>query len=101
MRTQRSRSSSECGDRERDTARPEAGRSGTGGSGEVSGDAGRLRHELLACEHSAQDLPANAVIVNATPLGLKPGAPAPVDLARFPGTPAVYDMNYSHANTAL
>ncbi|HUG10881.1 MAG TPA: shikimate dehydrogenase [Opitutaceae bacterium] len=47
------------------------------------------------------DLPANAVIVNATPLGLKPGDPPPVDLARFPGKPAVYDMNYSHANTAL
>jgi shikimate dehydrogenase len=47
------------------------------------------------------DLPASAVIVNATPLGLKPDDPPPVDLARFPGEPAVYDMNYSHPNTAL
>ena len=47
------------------------------------------------------DLPASAVIVNATPLGLKPDDPPPVDLTRFPGKPAVYDMNYTHPKTAL
>lgn len=47
------------------------------------------------------DLPADAVIVNATPLGLKPGDPAPVDVARFAGRPSVYDMNYTQPVTEL
>jgi shikimate dehydrogenase len=55
----------------------------------------------FALAEPPSDLPANAVIVNATPLGLKPGDPPPVDLTKFPGKPAVYDMNYTHAKTAL
>ncbi|HEY5552588.1 MAG TPA: shikimate dehydrogenase, partial [Opitutaceae bacterium] len=47
------------------------------------------------------DLPADAVIVNATPLGLKPGDPPAVDLAKFPGKPSVYDMNYTPPETPL
>lgn len=47
------------------------------------------------------DLPASAIVVNATPLGLKPGDPAPVELAKVPGAPSVYDMNYTQPATAL
>lgn len=49
----------------------------------------------------SRDLPANAVVVNATPLGLKPGDPPPVDLTKFPGRPSVYDMNYTPPDTPL
>jgi shikimate dehydrogenase len=40
-------------------------------------------------------------VVNATPLGLKPGDAAPVELTKFPGAPSVYDMNYTQPATAL
>ncbi len=47
------------------------------------------------------DLPRDAVIVNATSLGLKQDDPPPVDLRMFPGRPAVFDMIYKPAETAL
>lgn len=42
-----------------------------------------------------QEIPAAAILVNSTTLGLKPGDPAPVDLARFSSPRAVFDMIYN------
>jgi shikimate dehydrogenase len=39
-------------------------------------------------------LPAGALVINATSLGLKPADPAPVDLAKIPRPAAVCDMIY-------
>ncbi len=47
------------------------------------------------------DLPPGALVVNATSVGLRPGDPAPVDLARLPRPAGVYDMIYRPATTAL
>lgn len=47
------------------------------------------------------DLPAGAIVINATSLGLKPTDPAPIDLARVPRPAAVYDMIYRPAQTSL
>jgi shikimate dehydrogenase len=49
----------------------------------------------------AADLPAGAVLVNATSAGLKPGDPLPIDLGAIPAPAAVYDMIYNPAETAL
>lgn len=47
------------------------------------------------------DLPAGALLVNATSAGLKPGEPAPIDLRRLPADLSVYDMVYNPPQTAL
>lgn len=46
-------------------------------------------------------LPPEALVVNATSAGLKPEDPLPVDLAALPSPRAVYDMIYNPAETAL
>ena len=46
-------------------------------------------------------IPAGAIVVNATSLGLKPDDPAPVDLKRIPASRCVFDMIYRPAQTAL
>jgi shikimate dehydrogenase len=47
------------------------------------------------------DLPADALVINATSAGLKPGDPSPIDLSRLPGRPRVYDMIYNPRETPL
>lgn len=47
------------------------------------------------------DLPAGALVINATTLGLKPDDPAPIDLQRIPAPAHVYDMTYNPPVTAL
>lgn len=47
------------------------------------------------------DLPAGAVVINATSAGLKPGEPAPIALHRLPRDVRVYDMIYNPPQTAL
>jgi len=47
------------------------------------------------------DLPAGALVINATSLGLATGDPAPVDLRRIPAPAGVYDMIYRPPQTAL
>jgi shikimate dehydrogenase len=47
------------------------------------------------------DLPAGALVINATSVGLRPDDPAPVDLARLPRPAGVYDMVYNPPETAL
>lgn len=46
-------------------------------------------------------LPAGALVLNATSLGLKTGDPAPVDLKKIPSPASVYDMIYRPPQTAL
>ncbi|HVU24963.1 MAG TPA: shikimate dehydrogenase, partial [Opitutus sp.] len=47
------------------------------------------------------DLPAGALVINATSLGLRATDPAPVDLAALPRPAAVFDMIYNPPQTAL
>jgi shikimate dehydrogenase len=47
------------------------------------------------------DLPAGALVINATSAGLKPGDPAPVDLGRLRRPAGVYDMIYNPPETGL
>ena len=46
-------------------------------------------------------LPANAVLINATSSGLKPGDSAPIDLHRLPAGLRVFDMIYNPPQTPL
>ena len=47
------------------------------------------------------DLPANALVINATSAGLRPSDEPPVDLARLPRPAGVYDMIYNPPETRL
>lgn len=46
-------------------------------------------------------LAPDAIVINATASGLKPGDPPPIDLRRIPGRPCVYDMIYNPPSTPL
>jgi shikimate dehydrogenase len=46
-------------------------------------------------------LPAGAIVINATSLGLKPADSAPIDLAKIPRAAGIYDMIYRPPQTAL
>ena len=48
-----------------------------------------------------RDLPAGAVVINATSAGLRENDPMPIDLAALPAPAAVYDMIYNPPETAL
>jgi len=47
------------------------------------------------------DLPAGALVINATAAGLRPGDAPPIDLACLPRPAGVYDMIYNPPRTAL
>jgi shikimate dehydrogenase len=47
------------------------------------------------------DLPADALLINATSAGLEPTSLAPIELARIPRRAAIYDMVYNPPQTAL
>jgi shikimate dehydrogenase len=51
--------------------------------------------------HPPPGLPAGAIVINATSLGLKPDDAAPVDLQRVPAPRCVFDMIYRPVQTAL
>ncbi len=48
-----------------------------------------------------RDLPAAAIVINATSAGLKPTDPTPIDLAALPRPAAVFDMIYNPPVTPL
>ncbi|MGH8017727.1 MAG: shikimate dehydrogenase family protein, partial [Opitutaceae bacterium] len=48
-----------------------------------------------------EGLPRDALVINATSAGLKPGDAPPIDLSRLPGRPRVYDMIYNPKETPL
>ena len=52
-------------------------------------------------KHPPAGLPAGALVINATSLGLKPGDAAPLDLGALPKPRFVYDMIYRPPQTAL
>jgi shikimate dehydrogenase len=47
------------------------------------------------------DLPADALVINATSVGLKTDDQPPIDLSKVPGQPRVYDMIYNPPETPL
>jgi len=47
------------------------------------------------------DLPAGALVINATSAGLQPGDSAPIDLQRLPRPASVFDMIYNPPRSAL
>jgi len=51
--------------------------------------------------HPPRDLPAGALVINATSAGLNASDLAPIDLAALPDVAALYDMVYSTPRTAL
>ncbi len=51
--------------------------------------------------HPPHDLPAGAIVINATSAGLKESDPPPIDLATLPRPAAVYDMIYNPPETRL
>ncbi len=52
-------------------------------------------------EEPPADLPAGALVINATAAGLRTEDPPPVDLARLPRPAGVYDMIYNPPRTRL
>lgn len=63
--------------------------------------AGGIPVHTFAPAAPPRDLPVGAVVINATSSGLRPEDPAPIDLARFSGIAAVYEMIYNPPQTAL
>jgi shikimate dehydrogenase len=57
--------------------------------------AGRTALRGFAPDAPPADLPAGALVINATSAGLHAGDPAPIDLARLPRPAAVFDMIYN------
>lgn len=55
----------------------------------------------FAPDAAPPDLPAGALVINATSAGLKAGDPLPIDLAALPRPAAVFDMIYNPPRTAL
>jgi shikimate dehydrogenase len=62
--------------------------------------AGRIPVKGLLAE-SKDNVPANAIVINATSAGLRDTDAAPIDLRRLPKPAGVYDMIYNPPQTAL
>ena len=69
--------------------------------GELRPVAGKSILKSFDLTHPPAGLPVEAVVINATSLGLKPSDPAPIDLAKIPRPAACYDMIYRPPQTAL
>jgi shikimate dehydrogenase len=63
--------------------------------------AGKIPLRGFAPDRPPRDLPAGALVINATSAGLHPSDPAPVDLAALPAVAAVFDMIYNPPRTPL
>lgn len=63
--------------------------------------AGAIPLRGFAPDTVPADLPAGALVVNATSAGLREGDPAPIDLRRLPRPASVYDMIYNPPRTPL
>jgi shikimate dehydrogenase len=66
----------------------------------IGGPNDRLETFALA-EPPTERIPDDAILINATSLGLKPEDPSPVDLRLLPKGLRVYDMIYNPPDTAL
>ncbi len=69
--------------------------------GDLQPFAGESTMRGFDLAHPPADLPAGAVVLNATSLGLKPEDPAPIDLRKMPRPSNVYDMIYRPPQSAL
>jgi shikimate dehydrogenase len=63
--------------------------------------AGRTALRGFAPDAPPADLPAGAIVINATSAGLRATDPAPIELARLPRPAAVFDMIYNPSETRL
>jgi shikimate dehydrogenase len=63
--------------------------------------AGDIPLRGFAPDALPSDLPAGAVVINATSAGLHAGDPAPIDLQRLPRPTSVFDMIYNPPQTPL
>ena len=63
--------------------------------------AGGIPLRSFAPDAQRPDLPAGAVVINATSAGLRAGDPAPIDLQRLPRPASVFDMIYNPPQTPL
>lgn len=63
--------------------------------------AGKTPMRGFAPEKPPADLPAGAIVINATSAGLREADPAPVELGALPRPAAVYDMIYNPPRTRL
>lgn len=68
---------------------------------ELSRSPGRAELHGFDPAQPPADLPRNAILINATSLGLKPADAAPLDLRAIPRPAGVYDMIYRPKPTAL
>jgi shikimate dehydrogenase len=68
---------------------------------ELSGFAADTKLADFDPTEPPRGLPANAIVINATSLGLKPEDPAPIALRRLPPGARVFDMIYNPPQTAL
>jgi shikimate dehydrogenase len=63
--------------------------------------AGTVPLRGFSPDRPPRDLPAGALVINATSAGLQPTDAAPVELAALPGVAAVFDMIYNPPRTPL
>ncbi len=63
--------------------------------------AGLVPVRGFAPEAIPEDLPAGAIVINATSAGLHAADPAPIDLPRLPRPACVFDMIYNPPRTPL
>jgi shikimate dehydrogenase len=63
--------------------------------------AGDIPLRGFSFENPPADLPRDALVINATTVGLRATDPAPIDLTRLPSPARVYDMIYNPPRTAL
>lgn len=63
--------------------------------------AGATRLQAFDPVNPPEEMPAGAVVINATSSGLKAGDPPPIALRRLPARVSVYDMVYNPPQTAL
>ena len=73
-----------------------------GGYRERAAEAGRQAAVVAGSYASeARVIEQADIILDATPLGMKPGDPAPFDVSLLSSTQAVFDVVYGHGETAL
>jgi shikimate dehydrogenase len=64
-------------------------------------EAGAVPLRGFTPDRPPRDLPAAALLINATSAGLRPTDAAPIELAALPGVAAVFDMIYNPPSTPL
>lgn len=68
---------------------------------DLAAQPGADRMQAFDLANPGRDLPAGAIVINATSLGLRADDPAPLDLRTIPRPAGVFDMIYRPPQTAL